>query len=285
MPSTREIRRRIRSVSSIGQITKAMEMVSASKMRRAQAMAVATRPYSDRITDVLAALAAQLSDGASLHPLLAGRPKRAIALVLITPDRGLTGGLDGNVLRFTANLIREQNVPVRLVTVGRRGRDWMVRRGQHVIAEFTQLGDRPSMSDTTPISQLLVDGYLAEEFDEVDLVYARFQNTLIQRPTHFRLLPVQPAAGVSGRSAEFIYEPSPAAVLDHLLPRYIDMLVYHAALEAAASEHSARMVAMRNATENAHEVVNELTLRYNKARQESITKELLEIASGAQAAG
>ncbi|MCL5025041.1 MAG: ATP synthase F1 subunit gamma [Chloroflexi bacterium] len=285
MPSTREIRRRIRSVTSTGQITKAMEMVAASKMRRAQVMALATRPYADKMREALSSLTAQTQGTETLHPLLTRRPVKNICLVLMTADRGLAGGLNTNMIRYAASFILERSEPVHLVTVGRRGRDWMVRRSRHILAEFTQLGDRPSLNDTTPISRVVMDSYLSEECDEVHVAYTHFQSTLVQRPTSFRLLPIEPPAEPIGRYLEFIYEPSAEEVLAQLLPRYVDMEVYHAVLEAVASEQSARMVAMRNATENAKEIVNELTLRYNKARQEGITKELLEIASGAQALG
>lgn len=285
MPSTREIRRRIRSVTSIGQVTKAMEMVAASKMRRAQAMALATRPYAEKLQQVLSSLSAQTGGVETLHPLLARRPVKNTCLILITADRGLAGGLNSNIIRYAAQFVLERSTPVHLVTVGRRGRDWMLRRRRDIVAEFTGLGDRPSMNDTTPMSRVVMDGYLHGECDEVYVAYTHFQSTLIQRPTSFRLLPVEPPPQATSHYLEFIYEPSPQEVLAQLLPRYVDMEVYHAVLEAVASEQSARMVAMRNATENAQEIVSELTLRYNKARQETITKELLEIASGAQALG
>ncbi len=286
MPSTREIRRRIRSVSSTGQITKAMEMVAASKMRRAQAAALGTRPYAEKMQETLSGLAGQLGDGEELHPLLTRRLVKNVCLVLITADRGLAAGLNSNIIRHAAQFIQDRPEPVHLVTVGRRGRDWMVRRGRHIIAEFTGLGDRAfvPLIETTAISQVVRDSYLNGEVDEVHVAYTHFQNTLVQRPTSFQLLPIQ-APPSDGPAPEFIYEPSAREVLAALLPRYVDMQVYHAVLEAGASEQSARMVAMRNATENAGEIVNELTLRYNKARQEGITNELLEIASGAQSLG
>jgi F-type H+-transporting ATPase subunit gamma len=179
--------------------------------------------------------------------------------------------------------VLDQKVPVKLVTVGRKGRDWMIRRGQNVIAEFIQLTDRPSLADTTAISHVLIDEYLRGEIDEVYAVFSRFVSTLVQRPTIERLLPIEPVAELAGPNVEYIYEPGPAAVLDQLVPRFVEIQVYQAILESKASEQSARMVAMRNATENAQEIIGDLTLSYNRARQASITTEITEISAGAEA--
>lgn len=282
MPTLREIRRRIRSVKNTAQITRAMEMVAATKMRRAQVQALASRPYADKIGEVIADLS-QATGREELHPLLKSREVRRVGLLLITADRGLCGALNSNVIEHAAHFIAERGVPVRVVAVGRKGRDWMLRHGMSLIAEFTGLGDRPSYLDTVPIARILMDTFVSGEVDEVEIIYPFFVNTMIQRPATRRLLPVgRPEERAWGR-LDYIYEPQPAVVLAALLPRYIEVQVYHAILEAVASEHSARMVAMRNATENAQELVQELTLTYNKARQESITKELLDIASGAAA--
>lgn len=284
MPSMRDIRRRIRSIQNTGQITKAMEMVAASKLRRVQAQALSSRPYSDKMWEMLRDLAARVPADAPPHPLLQRREVRRIGLVLVTPDRGLCGPLNSNLVRHAASFMLERQQPVSIIAVGRRGRDWMVRRGRQVVAEFTQLGDRPAYLDTVPIARVVMDGFLEGSFDEVYLVYARFITTLTQEPVLRRLLPVSSPEGLGrGRAVEYIYEPSPQAVLAMLLPRFVEVGIYHAVLESVASEQSARMVAMRNATDNASEIVGELTLNYNKTRQNVITKELLEIASGAEA--
>lgn len=283
MATIREIRRRIRSIQSTAKITRAMEMVAASKMRRAQERDIAGRPYADLMRQVLADLAAQSQAGEEVHPLLRERPVNRIAVVHITPDRGLCGGLNANVNRKTVSFILEQEVPVSLVTVGRRGRDFMVRFGQEVLAEFSRIGDQPSMEDIIPIAQVVIDDYSSGRVDEVYLCYAQFVTTMTQRPVLWRLLPVEPATKEDKVGAEYIYEPSAPAVLAELLPRFIEMQLYHAILESIASEQSARMVAMRNATENANELIQDLTLAYNKARQEMITKELLDITGGAVA--
>jgi len=285
MATIREIRRRIRSVQSTAKVTRAMEMVAATKMRRAQERTIAARPYAEKMRHVLADLAAQRQAGDEPQPLLVWRPVSRIAVVHITPDRGLCGGLNTNVNHKAASFILEQSVPVTIVAVGRKGRDFMVRSGQEVRAEFTHLGDKPSMVDVLPIARIVIDDYINGIVDEVYLCYTQFVTTMTQRPALWRLLPIESAAIEPGRNVEYIYEPSPEAVLAELLPRFVEMQLYHAILESIASEQSARMVAMRNATDNANELVEELTLTYNKARQEMITKELLDITGGAAALG
>jgi len=279
----RVIRRRIRGIKGIAKITKAMEMIATSKMRRAQECGLAGRPYSEKITQVLADLAALPETGRVLHPLLQRRPVTKIAIVHITPDRGLCGGLVANVNRRAASFILEQDVPVTLVAVGLKGFDFMRRYGRDINAEFTQLGDRPSLLDTLPISHIIIDDYTNGVIDLVYLVYAQFISTMVQRPIVRQILPVEPAAIPTVQNVDYIYEPGPAGVLGQLLPRFVEMRVYQAILESIASEQSARMVAMRNATDNANELIQDLTLLYNKARQESITKELLDIIGGAAA--
>jgi F-type H+-transporting ATPase subunit gamma len=285
MPTIREIRRRIKSVQSTAKVTRAMEMVAASRMRRAQERTIAARPYAERMVQVLADLAAQREEGEEIHPLLVQRPVNRITVIHITPDRGLCGGLNANINRVVASYILGQSVPVTIVVVGRKGRDFMVRSGQEVRAEFTRLGDRPSVVDILPIARIVIDDYTDGLIDEVYLSYTQFATTLTQRPVLWRLLPIEPAAIEPGRSVEYIYEPSPDEVLAQLLPRFVEMELYHAILESIASEQSARMVAMRNATDNANELVEDLTLTYNKARQEMITKELLDITGGVEALG
>lgn len=284
MINIRLIRRRIRGIRGIAKITRAMEMVAASKMRRAQERGLAGRPYAEKITQVLASLAALAKSGGAVpHPLLQRRPVNKIAVIHVTPDRGLCGGLVANLNRRTVSFILEQNVPVTLVGVGHKGLDFMKRYGQDIRAEFTQLGDRPVLFDTLPISRVVIDDYTNGVVDAVYLVYAQFVSTMVQRPVVKQILPVEPAAVPTAQNVDYIYEPDPVGVLGQLLPRFVEMQVYHAVLESIASEQSARMVAMRNATDNAKELTEDLTLMYNKARQESITKELLDITGGAAA--
>jgi len=285
MATIREIRRRIKSVQNTAKVTKAMEMVAASKMRRAQERTMAARPYAEKMQQVLADLAAQHRSGEEVHPLLQQREVNRIALIHITPDRGLCGGLVANINRSVASFILEQNVPITTVVVGRKGRDFMNRSGQEVRAEFTQLGDRPSIVDIQPITHIVIDDYTNGLIDEVYVSYTRFVNTMNQQPVLWRLLPVEPTAIEPGQNVEYIYEPSPAEVLSELLPRFVEKELYHVILEAIASEQSARMVAMRSATDNAKEIVEELTLTYNKVRQEMVTKELLDIVGGVAALG
>ena len=258
-------------------------MIATLKMRRAQERGLAGRPYSEKIFQVIADLAALPQEGKPIHPLLQSRPVNKIAIVHITPDRGLCGGLNTNVNRKTASFIVEQSVPVTISVVGRKGRDFMRRHKCEILAEFTQLGDKPSLLDTLPISRIIIDDYSSGVIDLVYLVYAQFISTMTQKPVMQQILPVEPATIPRGENVDYIYEPGADVVLGELLPRFVEMQVYHAILESIASEHSARMVAMRSATDGANELVQDLTLMYNKARQEAITKELLDIAGGAAA--
>ena len=283
MANIRLIRRRIKGVQSTAKISRAMEMIATLKMRRAQERGLAGRPYSEKIHQVIADLAALPIEGGALHPLLQRRVVKRIAIVHITPDRGLCGGLNANLNRKTAGFILEQTMPVTLVTVGRKGRDFMRRYRREIRAEFTALGDRPSLLDTLPISRIVIDDYTSGLVDMVYLVYAQFISTMAQKSVMLQVLPVEPAAIPRAQNVDYIYEPGPGMVLGGLLPRFVEMQVYHAILESIASEQSARMVSMRNATDNANELIQELTLMYNKARQESITKELLDITGGAAA--
>ena len=284
MPSVRQIKRRIRSVQNTAKITKAMSMIAASKMRRAQEAALAGRPYADLMKELLADLAAQPQDEEhKVHPLLRRREIRNVEIVHITPDRGLTGGLNSNVNRKGGQFILEHEGRASVISVGKKGRDFMVRYGRDVRAVFTDLGDRPSVADVTPIARLAIDEYVQEKVDAVFLVYGRFVSTMVQRPVVETLLPVEPAKLGPQETFGYIYEPDRLWVLSALLPRFVEMEIYHALLEAVASEQSARMVAMRNATENANEMADDLTLVMNKVRQESITKELLDIIGGAAA--
>ena len=284
MATLREIRRRIRSVESTAKITKAMELVAASKMRRAQQRALAGRPYAERLTWVLADLAETIPqmDPDTLHPLLHRREVQATGIVLITPNRGLCGGLPGSMNRRTSALILDLGVPAKLVAVGRKGRDFFRRANVPIRAEFTELGDYPEYQEVLPIARVIIEDYLAGEFDQVFLVYPFFVNTMTQEPRVHQLLPVEPPEEAATRAIDYIYEPGRESLLAELLPRYIEMQIYEAILEGIASEQSARMVAMRNATDAAEEMIEVLKLLRNKVRQEQITKELLDIVRGVE---
>lgn len=287
MPSPREIRRRIRSVRNISQITRAMEMVSASKMRRAQQRVLASRPYAQRLQAVIGDLASLQGDREALlqFPLLAQREVKHAEVLVITPDKGLTGPLNSNIIRRASRyILNEAGVPVRVVAAGKKGRDFMIRTRQDVVAEFTALGDHVSLDDLRPIAQVLLDDFLTGKVDAVYIVFARFVNTLSQVPEVRQILPITAPEG-AGAYTDYIFEPSPEAVLEDLLPRFVEIQIYQAMLESIASEHSARMVAMRNASQNAKDLVSDLTLSYNKARQAVITREVAEIAAGANALG
>lgn len=264
-----------------------MELVAASKMRRSQLNALAARPYAERMRWVLADLAETLQqiDPEDRHPLIQVRDEiRAVDLILVTPNRGLSGALPGNLLRRAAQFVMErEGTPVRISAVGRKGRDFMRRTGQKIVAEFLELGDYPAYEDVRPIAQVAIEDFITGSADEVWIIYAEFVNTVTQQPQARRLLPIEPPAEAETEAIDYIYEPGRAEVLSELLPRYLEREVYAAILEAGASEQSARMVAMRNATDNANELVEDLTLEYNKARQESITGELLDIVGGVEA--
>ena len=278
MPSLRDVRRRIRSIDNTGKVTNAMSLVAASKMRRAQESVLQGRPYSEKIQEVISHLAAQRSeDNAEVPPLLRVRPVQKIGLVVITPDRGLSGGMHAVVNRRVAPFILAQEAPVESVVVGRKGRDFLVRTGQNIKAVFSDLGDRPSLLDTLPISRLVIDSYASAEVDEVHLIYTQFLSTMSQQAVVEKLLPVTPAELTGTSRAGYIYEPDVTSVLETLLPQFVEMQIYHAILESIASEQSARMVAMRNATDNAKSLSQDLTLVMNKIRQDSITNELLDL--------
>ena len=281
MATLREIRRRIRSVQNTAKITKAMELVAASKMRRAQQRALASRPYAERLTWVLADLAETISqmDPDTLHPLLQRREVQNAGIIHISPNRGLCGGLPGNMNRRASALALELGQS-RIVAIGRKGRDFFRRVHVPIIAEFTELGDYPDYADVLPIARVVIDDYLQGKLDRVIIVYPYFVNTMTQEPRVQQLLPIEPPADTTTHAVDYIYEPSREAVLAELLPRYVEMQIYAAVLEAVASEQSARMVAMRNATDAAEEMIEGLTLTYNKARQEQITTELLDIVGG-----
>ncbi len=290
MASTREIRRRIRSVRNVGQITRALQLVASSKMRRAQDRASASRPYSRELVKLLTRLASQAAGEEDL-PLMRVRPVHHVGIVLISPDRGLAGAMPGNINRRAAQLMLdlrrqaagESAMTFQFIAVGRKGRDWVLRTRQRLIAEFTGLGDQPTPSDVRAVARTVSDAYIEEQVDQVYLIYTRFVSTSSQVATAVQLLPIQPPeeAPEEGAAPQYIFEPDAATLFAELLPRYLETQIYQPLLESIASYYSAQLVAMKNATDNANELVDDLTLTYNKARQASITTQILEVVAGA----
>jgi F-type H+-transporting ATPase subunit gamma len=282
MASRRELKRRIKSIQNTAQITKAMQMIAASRMRRSQARVTASRPYAEHMQAIVADVSGR--SGAQNHPFLAQSPIQNVEVLTLTPDRGLAGGLVTNLNRETLRLIRSQDHPTRVIAVGRKGRDFAVRTRQHLVSEFTGIGDYPSIVDVRPMAQQVLEDYQSGAVDVVFLVYTEFISTLRQRARSIQLLPVIPPEAEQQVSAPWNYEPdNPQEVLSALMPRYVEFSIYQALLEAKASEQSARMIAMSNATDNALELVKDLTLLANKARQAEITKEIAEISGAAEA--
>jgi F-type H+-transporting ATPase subunit gamma len=282
LASQRDIRRRIGAVRNIAQITRAMQFVAASKLKRAQDATLASRPYSEKLDEVLADLAAVLSG--EDHPLLAEREGGKRLIVLVTTDRGLAGPLNTNTIRFASREITAHAGDFEVVTVGRKGRDAMRRARVPMAAHFAGFGDRPTFADVLPLARLVTDDFLAESYGRVDVIYNRFVSTLVQRPEMIQLLPIRATVDTEGIPGnQFIFEPNAGTVLERLVPRYVATRLFQAVLEGKASEESSRMVAMKNATENAQDLIEDLTLSYNKVRQTNITREMIEIASGANA--
>lgn len=291
MASAREMRLRIRSVKNISQVTRALQAVSASKVRKAIAALMGTRPYATKAWQVLTHIAGQ-PGRTSLHPLLTKRETVNKALVVVVSgDRGLAGAYNTNLIRFVLRRFLGYPVPVSYIAVGRKGRDLLIRRRQKVIADFSNLPAAPSFQDVSAIGRLAVEEFLSGRVDEVFLVYTDFINMVKQEPTIKKLLPLDVEAkegrveAFETRStpAAYIYEPAESEILDQIIPRFTALQVYQAILESLASEHAARMVAMRNATDNALELVSALQLQYNKVRQQAITNDMLDIAGGAEA--
>jgi F-type H+-transporting ATPase subunit gamma len=298
MASAREMRLRIRSVENIAQVTRALEAVSASRVKKAEAKVRESRPYSDQAWQVLRHLSQQPARD-YVHPLLTQRPEiRNVIVLFISGDRGLAGAYYTNVLRYTLEFVRPVETPLRYITVGKKGRDLLYRRGANILAEFSDLPADPSFADVSAIGRLVIEEYLDGRADQVFLVYTDFVNMLKQQPTHKLLLPLTydeipigrnepqattPAERGGGPAPTYIYEPSEEALINTIVPRLTELQVYQAIMESLASEHAARMVAMRNATENAKELGEILTLAYNKARQQAITSDMLDIAGGAEA--
>jgi len=292
MASAREMRLRIRSVGNIAQVTRALQAVSASRVRRAQQSVQATRPYATKAWEVLLHLASQPARDVT-HPLLTQRTEvRRVTVVVITSDRGLAGAYNANLIRYCLESFRSSAAPVTYVFVGRKGRDMMTRRRIDVRADFSGLPAEPSFADVSAIGRLAVEDYLAGRTDQVFLAYTRFVNLLRQIPTTKLLLPLEldrPEARVtefqptSGPAPAYIYEPGEEELIGQIVPRFTALQVFHAVMESLASEHAARMVAMQNATQNAVELGSALRLEYNKARQQAITSDMLDIVGGVEA--
>jgi F-type H+-transporting ATPase subunit gamma len=281
MPSLRDLRRRIKGVQNMRKITKAMELVAAARMRRAQERVIAARPYSDEIASIMTELMRRSPQ--YQHPYLQVLPVEKRLIILVTGDRGLCGALNSNNTRLAVREAADSGVPVSFVTIGRRGRDVIRRLHRDLIADQSMLGDRPTMGDVLPAARVAMEQFESGEVQQIDIVYARFISVGRQQATLQRVIPVVPPEDAKALTADFEYEPDPKDVLDALLPRYVEAQVYRAVLENGASEQAARMLAMRNASDNASEFIDDLTLTANKVRQASITTELMEIVSGAAA--
>lgn len=280
----REIKRRLKSVRNMRQITKAMEMVAAANLRRAQVRAESARPYAEKMREVIATIAAGAKEEVQ-HPMLQSRPIKRTGYLIITSDRGLAGGYNANLLREANEVIHERHKSpdeYAILVIGRKGRDFLRRRGIEIDGEITGLPDSPRFSDIKSIAARAVQKFADGEIDELYIWYNKFITALTQRPTESRLLPLVDVGEHSGISYE--YEPSPEAVLEVLLPRYAETLIFAALLDAKASEFGARMNAMGNANRNATDMINSLTLEFNRARQAAITQEITEIVAGANAA-
>ena len=281
MPSLKVLRKRIGTVRSTQQITKAMKMVAAAKLRRAQEAAERARPYAAKLTEMFTAVAAGIEPDA--HPLLARRPERRVDVVVLTSDRGLCGGYNANLLRFTEGFLRERDAAeAAFVVVGRKGLDYYRRRSRRIVLQRLGILAAPAPAIAAELAAELIRRFTAEETDAVYLVYTRFRSAISLIPTAVPLLPVAPPTR-DAPPVDYIFEPERPALLARLLPRYVEALLTQALLEAVASEHGARMTAMDNATSNATEMIGALTLSMNRARQATITKELMEIVSGAEA--
>lgn len=292
MANAREVRLRIRSVKNIAQVTRALQAVSASKVRKSMQAMMQTRPYATKAWQILTHIAGQ-PGRQTLHPLLTPRQEaRTELVVLITGDRGLAGAYNSNIVRFALQHFDQREIPVSYIAVGRKGRDMLIRRRKNVMAEFSNLPAAPTFSDISAIGRLAVEEFLSGRADRVFLVYTDFVTMVRQEPTIKQLLPLEVSRGEERverfeqarvASATYIYEPGEAQILDEIVPRFTALQVYQAILESLASEHAARMMAMKNATDSATELASALQLEYNKARQQGITSEILDIVGGAEA--
>lgn len=286
MPSLLDIRRRIRSVKNTQQITKAMKMVSAAKLRRAQERVIAARPYAAQLREMLASLTTATAggDGAD-NPWLQLREPKRVDLIFFTSDTGLAGAFNSNLVKASAQFLAEhKDAQVSLILVGRKGRDFFRRRQATILAEHINLVNRPTITDAQAIANVVIDRYKSGQTDAVYLLNNEFKSVLSQKLNTMQLLPVNSADAADAGAAEYIYEQPPLEMLDRLMPRYVEVAVLRALLETAAAYHAARMTAMDAATTNAKKVIDTLTLNMNRIRQAAITKEIIEVVSGAAAA-
>lgn len=285
MPGTKEIRRRIRSVISIQQITRAMEMIAVSRLKRAEERLRAARPYAEKIQELMEGLAPFLPR--IDHPLLVKREVKRIGLVLITSDKGLCGGYNANAIAEASRFLsRYGDKEVRLILIGRKGYDFFRKKSHPIDYALLQLSKEITLQEVREISGVITKGFQEARYDEVDLIYTRFQSAISTHPTVLRLLPIESSERTKGGGevkGEPLFEPSAEEIMAQLLPKYLEAQIYKGLVESVASEQGARMVSMKSATENAEEMISTLTLSYNKARQASITKELLEVTTGAEA--
>ncbi|MHB0874943.1 MAG: ATP synthase F1 subunit gamma [Anaerolineae bacterium] len=287
--NVRQIARRIGTVRNLGQVTRAMQMISASRLRRAQERALAARPYAEKTWELIRTLG-EASGGEVSHPLLVLRPVRRRAMVIIASDRGLCGGYNNAITRLGLSYSREQEAPTSFIAVGRRAREAVLAHGGYLIAEFEGIPADLTLAFASPIARLIEDSFLAGDFDAVTVAYTRFVSVISQLPRVQEILPIAAEAtvghgGAEGAPArvELLYEPSPSAILDTLLPHSLEIEILGFLLESVASEHAARMVAMRSATDNSAEMVEELQRTYNRARQATITGEIVDIAAATEA--
>lgn len=281
MATLRDIRRRIRSVKSTAQITKTMEMVSAAKLRRAQTAVESARPYGQQLREVLGNLAAASGDAS--HPAFGTRDAKRRVVVLVTSDRGLCGAFNVNLVKTVEQLVRHAHVPTSLVIVGKKGFDYFRRRNATILESNTEMGGVANWKYAEDVSRNLVARFTAGEIDEVDLVYTSFKSALNRTIVVEPYLPLGRVSTQAGVTRDYIFEPSPEAILERIVPYFLAMRLYMALAESAASEHGARMVAMGSATKNANEMIQNLTLHMNRTRQATITRELVEIVAGAEA--
>lgn len=294
MANAREVKQRIKSVKNISQVTRALQAVSASKVRKTIALLEKTRPYAQKSWQVLQHIAEQPARE-FLHPLLTKREEvKKILVVVISGDRGLAGAYNTNIIRKVQEEFEGIEREVDYLTIGKKGRDLLIRRGKNIIAEFSDLSAEPKYGDISVVGLMGVEEFQSGQMDEVYLVYTQFINRINQKPVVKKLLPLEPDKDIRVRSfngedlgqlitGTYTYEPDRRMILDQIIPRFVELQVYHAVLEAIASEHAARMVAMKSATDNATELADALQLEYNKARQQAITSEMLDIAGAAEA--
>jgi len=291
MANAREVKQRIKSVKNISQVTRALQAVSASKVRKAIEQLEDTRHYSIKAWQVLQHIAEQ-PDRSSLHPLLVKHPiVKTIIAIVISGDRGLAGPYNSNLIRAADLWDKSVEAQIRYITVGKRGRDQLLRRKREIMAEFSNLPSQPSYNDISPVGRIAIDKFLENEVDEVYLIYTQFINRMNHQPVVKKLLPLETGVDERVKSFEetepliggYIFEPDQKSILEEIIPRFTALQVFHAVIESLASEHSARMVAMKNATDNASALADALQLKYNNARQQAITNEMLDIAGGAEA--